>query len=46
MRDARETFAAHGIEPSDEELVAYSLLGQMLRAMVEQLYAIDPDDER
>lgn len=45
-RDIRATFDAHGITPTDEELIAYSFLSQMLRALADQLYVLDIPDER
>ncbi len=41
----REALAAHGLSPTDEEVVMYSFIAPLLRSMTEQLYAVEIGDE-
>ena len=41
---APDLLAAHGLEPTEDELALYDFLGPMLRAMTDELYAVEVDE--
>lgn len=41
----RDRFAAQGLHPDDRELALYAFLAPVLRAMVDQLHAVETGSE-